>query len=114
MCNYLHDGNEKTKQYKNTAFSYNKQGVFVQKEKNYSQHPVKIVFNHSTPEFLQVKYQYNIKQTSDESKEKYYLGDCLFIQYQLLQTNIISIVWQRVRRITDKILRVKGLTRFLM
>ena len=84
------------------------------KKKNYSQHPVKIVFNHSTPEFLQVKYQYNIKQTSDESKEKYYLGDCLFIQYQLLQTNIISIVWQRVRRITDKILRVKGLTRFLM
>ena len=45
------------------------------KKKNYSQHPVKIVFNHSTPEFLQVKYQYNIKQTSDESKEKYYLGD---------------------------------------
>ena len=84
------------------------------KKKNYSQHPVKIVFNHSSPEFLQVKYQYNIKQTSDESKEKYYLGDCLFIQYQLLQTNIISIVWQRVRRITDKILRVKGLTRFLM
>ena len=84
------------------------------KKKNYSQHPVKIVFNHSTPEFLQVKYQYNIKQRSDESKEKYYLGDCLLIQYQLLQTNIISIVWQRVRRITDKILRVKGLTRFLM
>ena len=46
------------------------------KKKSYSQHPVKIVFNHSTPEFLQVKYQYNIKQTSDESKEKYYLGDC--------------------------------------
>ena len=57
--------------------SHNKQSIFVEKEKkNYSQHPVKILFNHSTPEFLQVKYQYNIKQRSDESKEKYYLGDC--------------------------------------
>ena len=77
MCNYLPSGNEKTKRYKKTALSYNKQSIFVEKrKKNYSQHPVKILFNHSTPEFLQVKYQYNIKQRSDESKEKYYLGDC--------------------------------------
>ena len=62
---------------KKTALAYNKQSIFVEKrKKNYSQHPVKILFNHSTPEFLQVKYQYNIKQRSDESKEKYYLGDC--------------------------------------
>ena len=31
------------------------------------------------------------------------------IQYQILQTNITRTVWQTVRRITDKILGVKGL-----
>ena len=33
----------------------------------------------------------NIKQTWDENKEKYQLGDYLLIQYQVLQTNIIKI-----------------------
>ena len=31
------------------------------------------------------------------------------IQYQILQTDIIRIVWQTVRRITDETLGVKGL-----
>ena len=30
---------------------------------------------------------------SDENKEKYKLGDYELIQYQILQTNIIRIVW---------------------
>ena len=51
---------------------------------------------------------YNIKQTSDE-KEKYQLGDYQLTWYQILPTNIIRIVWQSVRRITNEILRVKGL-----
>ena len=32
------------------------------------------------------------------------------IQYHILQTNIKRTVWQRVRRITNEILRVKGLS----
>ena len=55
-------------------------------------------------------YQNNIKQTSDENIEKYQLGDYKLIQYQILQTNITRTVWQTVRRITNKILGVKGLT----
>ena len=31
------------------------------------------------------------------------------IQYQILQTNIMRIVWKMVRRITNEILGVKGL-----
>ena len=42
---------------------------------------------------------YNIKQTSDENKEKYQLGDYMLIQCQILQTNITRTVWQTVRRI---------------
>ena len=33
----------------------------------------------------------------------------MLIQYQILQTNITRTVWQTVRRITNKILGVKGL-----
>ena len=54
-------------------------------------------------------YQHNIKQTSDENKEKYQLGDYKLIQYQILQTNITRTVWQTVRRITNEILGVEGL-----
>ena len=36
---------------------------------------------------------YNIKQTSDENKEKYQLGDYKLIQYIILQTNITRTVW---------------------
>ena len=56
--------------------------------------------------FLQ--YQCNFKQKSDENKEKYRLGDYRLIQYQILQTNIIRTVWQTERRITNKIVGVKG------
>ena len=34
----------------------------------------------------------NIKQTSDNSKEKYQLGDYKYILYQILHTNIIRTV----------------------
>ena len=54
---------------------------------------------------------YNIKQTSDEDKEKYQLGDYRLIQCQILQTNNTRTVWQTVRRITNEILEVKGLKR---
>ena len=52
---------------------------------------------------------YNIKPKNDENKEKYQLGDYWLTQYQILQTNIIGIVWQTVRRIANKILGLKGL-----
>ena len=56
-----------------------------------------------------LQYQYNIKHISDESKEKYRLGDYKLIQSQILQTNSARTVWQTVRRITNEILGVKGL-----
>ena len=31
------------------------------------------------------------------------------MQYQILQTNMMRIIWQTVRRITNEILRVEGL-----
>ena len=43
-----------------------------------------------------------MKQTSDENKEKYQLGDYKLTQYQILQTNITRTVWQTVRRITKR------------
>ena len=55
-----------------------------------------------------LQYQYNIKQASDEKKEKYQLGDYFLIQYQILQTNIASIIYQTVGRIANEILGVKG------
>ena len=54
-------------------------------------------------------YKYNIKQTSDENKEKYQLVNYKLIRYQILHTNITRTVWQTVRRITIEILGVKGL-----
>ena len=50
---------------------------------------------------------YNTMQTSDENKEKYQLSDYWLIQYQILQTNIMRIIWQIVRRITNEI-ELKG------
>ena len=35
------------------------------------------------------------------------------IQYQILRTNTIRIVWQIVRRVTNEILGVKGLIRLI-
>ena len=54
-------------------------------------------------------YKYNIKQTSDENKEKYQLVDYKLIRYQILHTNITRTVWQTVRRITNEISGVRGL-----
>ena len=48
-------------------------------------------------------------QASDENKEKYQSWDYQWIQYQILQTNIMRIIWQTVRRITNEILRVSEL-----
>ena len=69
------------------------------------------LYSHEWPRqnFL-LQYQYNIKQTSDENKEKYQLGDYKIIQYQILQTNIPRTVWEIVRRITNEILVVKELS----
>ena len=51
---------------------------------------------------------YHIKTISTRQviriKKKYQLRDWLLIQYQILQTNIIEIVWQTVRRINNGIL----------
>ena len=54
--------------------------------------------------------KYNIKQTSDENKEKYQLGDYKLIQHQILWApcNIIRIVLETVRRITNKINEILG------
>ena len=45
-------------------------------------------------------YNINIRQTSDENKEKHQLGDYKLIQSQILQTNITKTVWQTERIIT--------------
>ena len=52
--------------------------------------------------------QYNIKQTSDENKEKYPLGEYSLIHYQIHRPSIIKNLWQTVRRNTHVILGVKG------
>ena len=48
-------------------------------------------------------------QASDENKEKYQSWDYQWIQYQILQTNIMRIIWQTVKRITNEILGVSEL-----
>ena len=48
-----------------------------------------------------IQYHYDIKLTGDKNKEKYQLGDCRLIQHKILRTNIIRIIWQTVRRITN-------------
>ena len=57
--------------------------------------PVKLkIVNPFTPKSDQDRISpYNIKQTSDENKEKYKLGDYKLIQYQILHANITRIVW---------------------
>ena len=41
-------------------------------------------------------------------KKEIQLEDYKWIQYEILQTDIMSILWQTVGRITNEILRVKG------
>ena len=50
-----------------------------------------------------------IKQTRDENKEKYQLGDYLLIQYQIPQSYILRIVWEPVRRMTCLVSEVQEL-----
>ena len=64
-------------------------------------------------EFLfTISIQYQADKLWDlkkEKKKKYQLWDYKLIQYPILQANITRTVWQKVRRITDEILEVKGL-----
>ena len=53
-------------------------------------------------------------QKSDKNKEKYQSWDYSFIQHQILQTAKVNIIWQTVRRITNAILGVKGLSWLLL
>ena len=46
-------------------------------------------------------------QASDENKEKHQLWNYPMIQYQILQANIMKIIWQTVKSITNEILGVK-------
>ena len=55
-----------------------------------------------------LQYQYNIKQISDEKKEKYQFGDNQLIQHSILWTNIITVVWLTVRRIKNLVWELKG------
>ena len=46
-------------------------------------------------------------QKSDENEDKCKKGDYQLIQYRILRTSTIRIVWQTVKRITSEILGVK-------
>ena len=68
-------------------------------------------FNYQEWQRQDFSLRYIIKQTSNNNREKCQLGDYHYlIQYKILQTNIIRIVQQIVRRITYEILGVKWLT----
>ena len=49
-------------------------------------------------------------KTSDENIKSYQLGDDHLIQYLIPRTDVVSNVQQTVRRITEQILGVKGLS----
>ena len=69
-----------------------------------------LTFNYQEWQRQDFSLRYIIKQTSDNNREKYQLGDYYYlIQYKILQTNI-RIVQQIVGRITYEILGVKWLT----
>ena len=44
-----------------------------------------------------------------KNSDKYKLGDYQLIQFQILQTSIIKIVWQTVKKNTNEILGMKRL-----
>ena len=67
-----------------------------------------MIFDKWSRQNFSLQYQYNIKQTSDEYRGKYQFGDYKLIQYKILLTNITRIVLQKVRRVTNEILGVKG------
>ena len=55
-----------------------------------------------------------MKQNSDKNKEKISIGGLLVDYIQILQTNIIGIVWQTVKRITNEILGVKEVKHMIL
>ena len=55
-----------------------------------------------------------MKQNSDKNKEKISIGGLLVDSIQILQTNILEIVWQTVKRITNEILGVKGVKHMIL
>ena len=57
---------------------------------------------------INIIFSYNIKQTSDDNNKKYRIGDYSLIQYHILRTNTIIIVWKTVWKITNEILGEKG------
>ena len=65
--------------------------------------------SHEWPRYnFSSQYQYNINQISDEKKEKYQFGDNHLIQYSILWTSIIRIVWLAVRRMKHLTWELKG------
>ena len=75
-------------------------------------------FTLSLPEVCKTEFlltiwrQYQADKYS-ENKENDQFMDYKLIQNQILWTDIIKILWQKVRRINDKILGVKGLMQIL-
>ena len=55
-----------------------------------------------------------MKQASNKNKEKISIGGLLVDSIQILQTNILEIVWQTVKRITNEILGVKGVKHMIL
>ena len=55
-----------------------------------------------------------MKQNSDKNKEKISIRGLLVDSKQILQSNIIGIVWQTVKRITNEILGVKGVKHMIL
>ena len=47
-------------------------------------------------------------------KKIYQLWDCCLIQHQILQSNIIRIVCQAIRRINNEIIRMKGIKKKIL
>ena len=67
------------------------------------------MFNPLTPMSDWIKISpHNINQIIDENKEKYQFEDNKLIQYWILWTNIIRILWLTVRRNTNLIKELKG------
>ena len=88
-------------------YQYNINTISIQYPYNINTISIQYQYNINT---IPIQYQYNIKQTSDRNKQKYQLWDWYLIQYHPLGTSIVSIVWRAVRRITNEILGVKGLS----
>ena len=67
-----------------------------------------VLDSHRPRHDFSLKYKYNSRQIIKKIR-KYQVGNYYLMEYPVLKTNIILTVWQTVRRMTDKILGVKGL-----